>query len=610
MTKEDLLELKRKLSKLSEEESKERDLYLRQLALGEIQGPSVGYASIDKPWLKFYDNKYILPILKGKTAYQMIYDNNKEYLNEKKINYYGRKFSYKEMFEEIEKYKKGFLNLGVKAGDIVTFATVTTPELIFSIYALNRIGAISNLVDPRTQAKGLKLYLNETKSKYLFCLENFIDETKKGVQDTSVEKVFIIEPTRYVLPAPLRNIKFLFKNSKDLYDDKFRKFDEFYHLTSVELEQYVEDFPYQPNYPVAITHTGGTTGLPKGVLLTNDNFNGIAYQFENSPMEVNRNESFLNVTVPFVAFGIINAIHYFLYKGLNNIIIADYNPTMTKKLVEKYDPHVMLGAPSYFEGLLDVTKIKKMKFPIAGAEASKVEFEKRMNDKFKELGINTQYMKGYGMTEVSACATVTMGTANKIGSVGIPLVDTSICIVDPKTGIELPLGKEGEICISGPGVMRGYYENEKETNRIKKINEDGKEWIYSGDIGYMDNEGLLYITDRIKRIFTINGFKIYPSRLENLISSIDGIEKCSVIGIEEGNNYKIVVYLVSNGIFENDVIQNQIYEAIEKSDLASYYVPSEYIYIDDLPINNAGKVDVLKLEDEYSKQKIKVKVVQ
>lgn len=631
----ELKEYQEKLNNLTEEEQVKRDLYLKRFGnasdvndteaiklaqknLEEIeidgihykegemlQGPKTGLASIDKPWLPYYKDEYILPRLEGKTAYQMIYDSNKDHLDEKKLMYYGRKFSYKEMFDEIEKYKRAFVNLGVRKGDIVTFATVTTPELIFSMYALNRIGAISNLVDPRTQSKGLQAYLNETKSKYFFGLEMFNEETKKGIEGTNVEKVFIIDPTRYALPAPVRKLANIFKNKKNIYTDKIRSFDEFYKLTSITPKENVEDLPYEPNYPMAITHTGGTTGTPKGVLLTNDNFNGIAHQFENSPAQVTRDDTFLNVTVPFVAFGIINAMHYFLYKGANNIVIADFNPTMTKKLVDKYDPEIMLGAPSYFEGILESSKIKNMKYPIAGAEATKVEFENKMNEKFKSQNMDTKFMKGYGMTEVSACATVTVGDANTPGSVGIPLVNTNICVVDPDTGKELPIGEQGEICISGPGVMAGYYENIDETNKIKRVHEDGKEWIHSGDIGYIAKDGQVYITDRIKRIFTINGFKIYPSRLENLVVSLPGVDKCSVIGVEDGPNYKMVMYLVLDGSVDNNTVEQEIQYAIEKSDLASYYIPADIQYLDNLPINNAGKVDVIKLKEEYLKNNSK-----
>ena len=153
--------------------------------------------------------------------------------------------------------------------------------------------------------------------------------------------------------------------------------------------------------------------------------------------------------------------------------------------------------------------------------------------------------------------------------------------------------------------MAGYYENIDETNKIKRVHEDGKEWIHSGDIGYIAKDGQVYITDRIKRIFTINGFKIYPSRLENLVVSLPGVDKCSVIGVEDGPNYKMVMYLVLDGSVDNNTVEQEIQYAIEKSDLASYYIPSDIQYLDNLPINNAGKVDVIKLKEEYLKNNSK-----
>ncbi len=586
-------------------EEKIKNLAKRRALLQCSRESLTGYATIDKPWLKYYSEEEISSQLEPKTAYEYLYEKNKDHLDEKKINYYGNKISYKFLFDEIEKYRIAFINLGIKAGDVVSFTTITTPELIFSMYALNRIGAISNMIDPRTQGKGLRQYLNETKSKYLFSLGLFNEETKEGIKDTQIEKVFVINPTNYA-PKVINLVATLAgklqKANRGIYTDKIRPFNEFYDLAKKPLKEDVKDKEYEPDYPVAITHTGGTTGFPKGVLHTNDNFNHISHQFENSGIKLTRDDVFLNVTVPFVAFGIINAMHHFLSVGSNSIIIADYKPPMTAKLVSKYNPTIMLGAPSYFEGILDVKKASRIKYLIAGAEATKISFENEMNKKIERLGGKKRFIKGYGLTEVSACATVaSYNECNKVGSVGIPLVDTTVGIFNPDTYEEMKYGELGEVCISGPGMMTEYYNNPEETSKIIRTHRDGKQWVHSGDIGYIDEDGVLFITDRIKRIFTINGFKIYPSRLENLITLLPEVSKCSVIGVEDGPNYKMVMHIVPAIPISNNELDSLVHKTIAESDLPNYYEPSEIIYKEDLPINHAGKVDVIKLKEEYIK---------
>ena len=192
MKKEDLINYKEKLSKLSEEEKKLRDLELRKIALGEIQGPITGYPSIDKPWLKYYSEDAILKDTPKCTIYEMIYNNNKSHLDNNAIQYFDKYISYGELFERIEEAAKALKTNGIQEGDIINVSLPNIPESSFIIYALSKIGAIANMIDPRSSANDFKHYINEVDSKYLFVLDDIMPKIDSIIKETPIKKIVSI----------------------------------------------------------------------------------------------------------------------------------------------------------------------------------------------------------------------------------------------------------------------------------------------------------------------------------------------------------------------------------------------------------------------------------
>ena len=604
MTKEDLLKLKEKLSKLDEQEKKQRDLYLRGLASGEIQGPPVGHASIDKPWLKYYSESKVIEDAPKLTCYRNLYENNKNNLDDVAIEYYGNKITYRELFENIDKTAQAFQTQGIKKGDIITICSVTTPEIIYAFYALNKIGAISNMIDPRYPKKAISNYLKEVNSKCFITLDLVYPKVGDILDDSCVDKTIVFSPTNSI-PKPLKIISGIvdtFKGKKvDIpYSRKIVDWNDFIKKRNdikVDEAEYVDDFP------AAIVHTGGTTGTPKGVVLTNSNFNNGTIQMRASAPFATRGYRYLNIMPPFIAYGIILGLTAPITLGWHTIVVPQFDANKFDQLLLKHKPNGIIGVPAYWESVMKSKKIKDLSFVknvLLGGDKTKAEFEKRLGKYLNEHNSNADIGKGYSMTEAGACGTFSTREANELDSVGIPLSKTTISAFKPGTNEELSYGEVGEIYIKTPTAMKEYFENPSETDKVKVKHEDGY-WIHSGDLGYINKDGIVFIKDRIKRMIIRSGFKVFPSEIENLFLTHPGVECCTVVGIPDDVEVsvpKVHLVLKQDYIGKEDVVREQLKEMFINSDLPSYFEPVSYKFRDSIPLTNLGKVDFISLIEE------------
>ena len=535
MKKEDLINYKEKLSKLSEEEKKLRDLELRKIALGEIQGPITGYPSIDKPWLKYYSEDAILKDTPKCTIYEMIYNNNKSHLDNNAIQYFDKYISYGELFERIEETAKALKANGIQEGDIINVSLPNIPESSFIIYALSKIGAIANMIDPRSSANDFKHYINEVDSKYLFVLDDIMPKIDSIIKETPIKKIVSISAIN-----SLKSFDPTLENKDDVvvcnYNSFINEGKEYNDETQLE---------YVPDRAVVIEHTGGTTGTPKGVLLSNDAINMIAHHFMISGLKFDRDQKWLNIMPPFIAYGVSNGLHLPLSVGMCVVAVPKFEPDKIDELIYNYQPNNFTGVPIHYESIIKSKKLDNIDFsnwvlPGVGGDTMDVQLEQDANEFLKKHNSPTNVVKGYGLTEVCAAACVTFGEANELGSVGIPFVKNNISVFDTDSENnykELGFNERGEICISSPSVMKEYFNNEKETANVLKKHADGRIWMHTGDVGYLNENGLIYIDGRTKRvIIRYDGFKIYPFGIEKKILSIPEVAFCKVIATPDMNH--------------------------------------------------------------------------
>lgn len=619
MEKERFFSLKQNLINLSDEEIIERDIYLSKLNKGEIYGPLTGIPSIDKPWLKYYDVESIKKSMPKESCYRYLYNCNSKYLGRVALSYFGRKITFEELFLNIDSTAKALKMAGVRENDIVTISLPNIPEAAYLFYACSKIGAIANMVDPRTSDEGIKKYIEEVDSKLVIIIDSYLDKVKGLLDQGVVENIVAVSPAESLpfglnLGYKVKNYFEMLKNSKKKiqYDYKIMNWEYFisfgdFYIKDTEVEHVV-------NKPFVIEHTGGTTGQPKGVVLTNENINAVALQSVLTGIDMQRDHTWLDIMPTFIAYGVGMGLHLPLTIGMETILIPQFDAKKFDELILKHKPVHMVGVPSYWGTIINSKKMAKqdlsfMIAPTVGGDAMDTTLEQQSNEFLKKHNCSTKITKGYGMTEVCGGVAGTVDANNEIGSVGIPFVKTVISIFDPETGEELGYNQNGEVCMTGPNTMLGYFANKTATDDILKIHDDGSRWIHSGDIGYMTEDGNLFIVDRLKRmIIRYDGFKVFPSLIEQVVSSHEAIDSCKVVGtpdIEHSQGKLPKVHIVLKEEFklnEYNVIEE--IKLLCQDKLPEYMQPCDYKVRESLPLTSVGKIDyrALEAEDENNKK--------
>ena len=564
------------------------------------------YASQAKPWLKYYDQKFIDQTLPALSAFEYVCQRSKNHLNDTALEYYGRKFTYADLIVNVKKTAAALRGAGVKKGDIITVVSIMTPEIIALFYAADMMGATLNLVDPRYSVEGIREYIEEVDSHLLVCLNVVYERCRQAAKRTNVEKVIVLSPADSLPPVMAVGYK-LTTPDKNKYASNVIRWKQF--IKGGEGQSTAAE-PYDPDHACVVVHTGGTTGSPKGVMLTDDCFNGIALQFQAYPKLFHRGQKLMNVMPPFIAYGFACGIHLPLVLGFTVIIIPNLDPAKLGSLVLKHKPEHMFGVPTHYQQLAADPKLrdKDLSFIInyaAGGDSLSRGAEQTVNDFLAAHGARYPIAKGYGMTEVSSAATVAAGLDNKPGSVGIPMVNTVVAAFEPGTDQELPIGQRGELCISGPCLMKGYYNKPEETAILLRRHPDGRVWAHTGDMGYLDEDGFVYLDSRSKRmIIRHDGFKVFPSMIENVVSRHPAVHQCSVVGCADKDHTQgrlPFVYIVLKA--DTTAKKKQVIRELERmcaEELPEYVQPVAYKFISSMPMTPVGKVDYRQLEADIS----------
>ena len=562
-----------------------------------------GFPSIDKPWLKYYSEEALNTPLPECTIYEYLWECNKDHLDDIALVYFGVRLTYKELFAKIEHTASVFSELGIQAGDIVVVAAVTIPEIIYSIYALNLIGAISNFVDPRTSVDGIRSYIKESEAKFSITLEPLCNKILQATIGTNIKKVITISPADS-LPVPKRfffKANTLLKKGTLKHNQTVLKWAAIMriHVTGKAIPQ-----PYRKENCCVIVHAGGTTGLPKGVMLSDDNLNAMVLNAKASEGGYEPGNRFLNIMPPFIAYGLVNGIHMILSCGMENVLIPQFDPNEFDKLILKYKPTHILGVPTHYSQLfksklLQNADLSFLRIAGVGGDQLSEDTERQIESYLHKHCASIPVATGYGMTEVSAAACGYHRNAHRLGSVGIPFLNTTVRIVNPETLVELSYGEQGEILISSPAAMLQYDNNPLETARTLISLPSGGQWVRSGDIGHIDEDGFLYIDGRIKRIIIRHdGFKVFPPQIESVISAHPAVFACCAVGRADSvysQGREPVAFVVLQDSFAKKGIIPELYDLCKKH-LPEYAQPVDIRVLDSIPHTAIGKLDYTALK--------------
>lgn len=563
----------------------------------------------ERPWVKYYNKDRIKPNLTYSNTSMIGYlleavSRFPEYIA---YEYYGKTCTYRELYEKIRNTAKCLRVQGVKDGDKVTICMPNTPEAIIMFYAINMVGAIASMIHPLSAENEIELYLNESESTFLFVLDMVYDKVHNIIDNTKVKKIVIGS-----VGDNLKTIKkILYKYKSHGKIPKIELTDDI--MTWKEFLNYGYDYDGEyaslkgPNDPAVILYSGGTSGEPKGILLSNLNLNSLALQCHKMIDIANEGTSILSILPIFHGFGLGVCIHTPLCCGMKVILVPDFSPKKFLSEIKKYQPNLICGVPSLFETLAKNTKIGRhdlacIKCLVSGGDFMSGDLKRLIDDCLHEHGSDAEILVGYGLTESTAATCVSLRGMYKDNSIGVPFPDTDYKIVAIGTNEEVPYGTDGEICISGPTVMMGYINNINENLKVLREHQDKKIWLHTGDIGYMDADGFVFFRQRIKRMIVSNGYNLYPTYIENVLNTYPDVLTSVVIGVPHPKRVQVAkAYIVlKDGIKPSKEIEKKIRHHCEIN-LAKYSLPYEYEFRESLPKTLIGKIAYRKLENKNTK---------
>ena len=596
MTKEEKKELKKqkKLKKVEEKNFKKE--VKKQEKLNKKN-------NIKTPWLKYYkDVPSHLNYPKG-TMVGYFLEAVARFPEDIAIEYYGRTYTYRTFYEMIRDTAKSLKSQGVKEGDTIAICMPNTPEAILMFYAANMVGAIVSLIHPLSAEKEIQNYINGSGATFLLSLDLVYDKVHNIVDNTCVKKIVIASAG-----DSLKTIKkFLYKFKNRGTVPKIELTDDI--MTWNEFLNYGYDYQgeiacLKSSYdPAVILYSGGTSGDPKGILLSNMNFNALALSCHKMIEQSGEKESILAILPIFHGFGLGVCIHTTLCCGMRVVLIPNFSPKDFGSLLHKHKISIVCGVPSLFENLtktkIGKNDLSKLKCAISGGDFMSKDLKDKVDTYFHEHGSSAEVRVGYGLTEASAAICATPTGEYRESSIGIPFPDTYTKIVRVGTHDEVPYGEDGEICISGPTVMMGYLNNLEETIQTLQIHEDGRTWLHTGDVGSMDKDGFIYFKQRVKRIIISNGYNLYPSYIETIINSHPDVFTSTVIGIPHPKKVQVAkaFIVLKDGVKPSKDVEKSIRLYCEKN-LARYSLPAVYEFRDSLPKTLVGKVAYRELEKE------------
>ena len=570
---------------------------------------------------KYYRKEPIKKFNLNQTMYSLI--KNESFGKEKlyATGFMGCNMTYGKLFESADKLAAALYNEGLREGKTVSILTINMPVVQECLLELSKIGCTASWIDLRAKGKDLIKYINSTESEYLIAFENMVPIINEIINETNVKKVIVCSPKDYLNPI----IKVL-ANLKDKKDGKEIELPnkKFVKMTSfVKNVNNVNILPvgFEKDRPSQIVQSSGSTGKPKQIVHTEYNFNSAVQKMAYTDLPFYEGNVMHISVPPFIIYGLGNSI----YASMAFTMKAEMNPFVDENTVYndlgKFD--ISLAAPLHYRYMYNKilelendinsfdkncfskeikTKLKEMERVLKGIKRANVfvsggdkigaEEILEMQQKFDKVIVN-----GYGNNEDLGAVLVTPMFAGKPGSIGIPMHGIDIKIVDENNKI-VKQGETGELKISSDNLFVEYLNNPSETNRIKETDENGKEWVSSGDLCHVDSDGFVFTKGRNRRIIKKEAFKISPDTIEEVIMNIPFVKECVVVGVNDKKSISVPMafVVVDEKINDYDEAKKIVFEKC-KQELPDYEVPSYVEIIEKIPYTQNNKYDFVKLEN-------------
>lgn len=616
MTKEDLIKLKEKLSLLSEDEMKQREEYLKGLASGKIQGPPVGYSSIDKPQLIHYKDEPTKDLSGIDTVYDMIFKGNDS--KAEALGFLDGRctWTYGKLKDTTDKCIDSLTKEGLKEGDTVLLGVTNTPELIAAIIAIVSLGATVKLFDIRANEKDIAKYANSNNCKFMISLDQIVlPKIDSVIEETQLEKVFVLRPGNS-LSVP-EKLKYLFDNKKDLFKiisdmrSKLPEDGKHFELTKIIKNGKINNAQrvlYDESRPSFKVQSSGTTGKAKTIVHSEKSAVEFAKAIAHTDLPIGKGKSVLVALPPWIAYGLGDAILMSLALGSKVMLCADFEPDAVFRNIGNFT--LSYAAPfhyryirEHYNELPDAKKqqLRKVDCMITGGD----KYSALENKQDEEL-FGTVIINGYGNNEDWGALSFSPVHANRHGSVGIPKYGETTIIYDNENETELPYGEVGEVCTLSNTRFMEYEGNEEATNKTLKMHSDGKLWLHTGDQGYIDKDGYIYLCGRKERVIVRLGFKLSAYTIEDAITALPYVSECITVEVPDADEEHVPMsFVVLKG--DMGLEKSQVEELIKnecQGKLKDNEVPKYVCVVDSLKYTDNNKYDFRyyeKLGDEFVK---------
>jgi len=561
--------------------------------------------SASAPWTAYYGTTPASLNYPHVTMYEMLCETARQYPASDAYVFMGRKTTYSAFMKRIDAAARGLYHMGIRKGDKVTICMANTPQALDCFYALNRIGAIPNMIHPLSAAKEIAFYLNFSKSKAILTLDQFYYKVAEILPELENPTEILIAKIADELPFPLSTLYPMTKGARAVKKLPKGGYTLWYDMVKAGKDQILPPHDGKFDDCGAVLYSGGTTGTTKGIMLSNLNFNALGLQtIAASGYESIVGMKMLSVMPVFHGFGLGIGIHTALIGGATCILVPQFSVKTYADVLIKQKPNLIPGVPTLFEALLRAEDLEGadlsfLKGIFSGGDSLSPELKKKVDAFLKAHGCPEQIREGYGTTECVTASCLTPKDYARSGSIGVPFPDTYYKIVKPGTTEEVAANTEGEICVSGPTVMMGYMDNLEETANTLRRHYDGRIWLHTGDLGHMDQDGFIYFRQRIKRMIISSGYNVYPSQLENIIDGHEKVLLSCVIGVKDDyRGQRIKAYVVPMpGIEPTEELRQELLTYCAQR-VAKYAMPRELEFRTELPKTLVGKVAYRVLEEE------------
>ena len=560
------------------------------------------------PWLKSYGEVPFHLEYPDFSMSDALFESARKYPRQVALTFEGKNTTYEKLVPQILEAEKAFRAIGIKEGDVVTVCMPNTPQTVVCLYAINAIGAIASMIHPLSAVHEIAFYLKEANSSTLVSLDQFYTKIRKVQELVHLDTLIICSISDAL--SPVKKVAY-----RLIKERKFEKFEESSSVMKWKtFLKKAEQCNVDPTVSkkgsdlAVILFSGGTTGVTKGIKLTNLNFNALAKQTGTMCNKPITGKTMLAAMPMFHGFGLGVCVHTLMFWGGRSVLVPQVTVKGYSKLLKTAQPNYIAGVPTLYEGItrnkdMDNVDLSCLMGVFSGGDSLSIELKKKLDKFLADHGATVRVREGYGTTECVTASCLTPYNKEKEGSIGLPYPDTYYAIFKPGTTEQVPYGEDGEICLRGPSVMLGYINHEEENRNTLVKHEDGYTWLHTGDMGYMDDEGFIYFKQRIKRMIVTSGYNVYPSQIENIIDALDEVQMSCVIGVPDSYKmHKVKAFVqLRPGIEPSDEIRDKILAHCRER-VAKYAMPYEIEFRDQLPKTLVGKIAYTVLEKEEAEK--------